>query len=80
MEQGFAQDIMLFRSGSSATYVSGTWRPLDGKLTWGEEGAQTLVFDFGGLRTIIQSSANDISLTDLVAIAGSLAEQAISTN
>ncbi|MDP2675450.1 MAG: hypothetical protein Q8Q00_11185 [Dehalococcoidia bacterium] len=77
VEQGFAQDIMLFRTGSSATYVSGTWRPLDGKLTWGEPGAQTLVFDLGGLRTIIQSSATDISLTDLVAIADSLAAQAI---
>jgi len=80
VKQGFAQDISLFATGTAATYVNGAWQPDNGKLTWGEPGAQTLVFDLGGLRTIVQSSAADISLTDLVAIAGSLAEQAISTN
>ena len=80
VEQGFAQDINLLATGNPATYVNGAWRPLNGKLTWGEPGAQTLVFDLGGLRTIIQSSADDISLNDLVAIADSLAEQAVPTN
>ncbi|MDO8612943.1 MAG: hypothetical protein Q7R32_08995, partial [Dehalococcoidia bacterium] len=80
VEDGFAQDISLFATGTEATYVSGEWRPLNGKLTWGEPGAETVVFDSGGLRTIIQSGAEDISLTDLVAIADSLASQAIPTN
>ena len=79
-ERGFAQDISLFETGTAATYVSGEWRPLNGKLTWGEPGTETIVFDIGGLRTIIQSSADDVSLTDLVAIANSLASQAIPTN
>ena len=80
VERGFAEDISLFATGTAATYVSGEWRPLNGKLTWGEPGAETVVFDSGGLRTIIQSSAEVISLTDLVAIADSLASQAIPTN
>ncbi|MDO8611898.1 MAG: hypothetical protein Q7R32_03625, partial [Dehalococcoidia bacterium] len=80
VKQGFAQDVSLFATGTTATYVNGAWQPNNGKLTWGEPGAQTLVFDLGGLRTIIQSSATDISLTDLVAIADSLAEQATRTN
>ncbi len=80
VEDGFAQDISLFASGTAATYVSGTWRPLDDQLTWGEDGAQTLVFDLGSLRTIVQSSAEDISLSDLLAIADSLAKQAVPTN
>src|SRR3990170_4837131 len=80
VERGFAEDIFLFATGTQATYVSGEWRPLNGKLTWGEPGAGTVVFDIGGSRTIIQSSADDVSLTDLVAIADSLASQAIPTN
>jgi len=80
VKEGFAQDISLFATGTAATYVNGAWQPNGGKLTWGEPGAQTLVFDLGGLRTIVQSSATDISLTDLVAIADSLAEQAVPTN
>ncbi len=80
VERGFAQDISLFGTGAAATYVNGEWRPLNGKLTWGEPGAETIVFDIGGLRTIIQSSADDISLTDLIAIADSLASQATLTN
>jgi len=80
VKEGYAEDLMLFRTGTSATYVSGAWQPSNGKLTWGEPGSQTLVFELGGLRTIIQTSATDISLTDLVAIADSLAEQATPTN
>jgi len=80
VQQGFAEDISLFATGTSATYVYGAWRPLDGKLTWGEADAQTLIFDLGGLRTIVQSSADDISISDLVAIADSMAEQATPTN
>jgi hypothetical protein len=80
VKQGFAQDISLFATGTAATYVSGEWRPLNGKLTWGEPGAGTVVFDIGGSRTIIQSSAEDISLSDLIAIANSLAKQAAPTN
>jgi len=80
VKQGFAQDISLFATGTSATYINGAWQPSNGKLTWGEPDAQTLVFDLGGLRTIVQSSAEDISLTDLVAIADSLAVQATPTN
>src|SRR3990170_3145199 len=80
VQHGFAEDISLFVTGTAATYVSGTWRPLDGQLTWGDDGAQTLVFDLGSLRTIVQSSAEDISLSDLIAIADGLASQAMPTN
>ena len=80
VERGFAEDISLFATGTAATYVSGEWRPLNGKLTWGEAGAGTVVFDIGGSRTIIQSSADDVSLNDIVAIADNLAKQAVPTN
>jgi len=80
VKQGFAQDLSLFSTGTAATYVNGAWQPKNGRLTWGEPGAGTLVFDLGGLRTIIQSSAADISLTDLIAIADGLAGQATRTN
>ena len=80
VEKGFTQDIRLLRTGIPATYVSGAWRPLNGKLTWGAAGAHTLVFDSGGVRTVVQSSAGDISLTDLVAMADSLVGQRAPTN
>jgi hypothetical protein len=74
VEQGSAQDILL-SPGTPATYVNGTWRPLGSDLTWGEDGAQTLLFDLGGLRTVIHTTDGDLLLADLVAIADSLARQ-----
>lgn len=70
--QGFAQDIHL-PTGTSATYVRGTWRPLGSDLTWGEQDAQTIVFDLDGVRTIIHTTDGDLTLADLLAIAESLA-------
>lgn len=70
--QGFAQDIHL-PTGTSATYVRGTWRPLGSDLTWGEYDAQTIVFDLGGVRTIIYTTDGDLALAELLAIAESLA-------
>jgi len=74
VEQGFARDIWL-SAGTPATYVNGAWRPSGSDLTWGEDDAQTILFDLGGLRTIIHTTDGDLPLADLVAIADSLAGQ-----
>jgi hypothetical protein len=74
VEEGFAQDIWL-SAGAPATYVSGTWRPIGADLTWGKDGAQTILFDLGGLRTVIHTTDSALPLADLVAIADSLASQ-----
>ncbi len=75
VEEGFAQDILL-SNDIPATWISGTWRPLGSTLTWGEDDALTVIFDLGGLRTIIQTTDNGLLLQDIVAIADSLAQQA----
>ena len=72
VEEGLAQDILL-SAGTAATYVSGTWRPVGNDLTWGEDDAATILFDLGGLRTVIYTTDGDLPLADLVAIADSLA-------
>jgi hypothetical protein len=74
VEEGFAQDIWL-SAGIPATYVSGTWRPAGADLTWGEDDAQTILFDLGGLRTVIYTMDKALPLADLVAMADSLASQ-----
>ena len=74
VEEGFAEDIWL-SAGTPATYVSGTWRPIGSDLTWGEDDAETILFDLGGLRTVIYTTDGDPPLADLVAIADSLAGQ-----
>jgi hypothetical protein len=74
VEEGSAEDIWL-SAGTAATYVKGVWRPVGSELTWGEEGAQTVFFDLGKLRTVIHTADSGLSLSDLVAIADSLAEQ-----
>jgi len=74
VEQGFARDIWL-SAGTPATYVNGAWRPSGSDLTWGADDAQTVLFDLGGLRTIIHTTDGDLPLADLVAIADSLAGQ-----
>ena len=74
VEKGFAQDIWL-SAGTPATYVSGTWRPTGSDLTWGEDNAETILFDLGGLRAVIYTTGGDLPLADLVAIADSLAGQ-----
>ena len=73
--RGFAQDVQL-STDTDATYINGTWRPLGNELTWGEKGAQTILFDAAGVRTIIYATGGDFTLADLLAIAESLATQA----
>jgi hypothetical protein len=72
VEKGFAQDISL-SSGTAATYVSGAWRPTGSDITWGEDEAATILFDLGGLRTVIYTTDGDLPQADLMAIADSLA-------
>lgn len=74
VEDGFAEDISL-PTGVPATYVSGTWRPNGNDLTWGESDAETVLFDLGGLRTVVYTTDGDLPLPDLFAIADSLASQ-----
>jgi hypothetical protein len=74
VEEGFAEDMWL-SAGTPATYVNGTWRPTGADVTWGEEVAQTVLFDLGGLRTVIHATDGDLPLANLLAIADSLASQ-----
>lgn len=78
--QGSAQDVRLRAAEVPATYVRGTWQPVGDDIIWGNEDAQTVVFDLDGLRTIIHTTDSDLTLTDLMAIAEGLAEQATSSN
>ena len=78
--QGSAQDVRLQAAEVPATYVRGTWQPVGDDITWGNEDAQTVVFDIKGLRTIIHTTDSDLTLTDLMAIAAGLAVQATSPN
>jgi len=78
--QGSAQDVRLQAAEVPATYVRGTWQPVGDDITWGNEDAQTVVFDIKGLRTIIHTTDSDLTLTDLMAIAEGLAAQATSPN
>ncbi len=74
VEGGFAEDIWL-STGIPATHVSGTWQPTGSDLTWGEDDAETILFDLGGLRTVIYTTDGELPLADLVAIADSLASE-----
>lgn len=74
VERGFAQDIVL-SAGVPATYVSGSWGPVGSDLVWGADGGQSLLFDIGELRTVIFASDGNLSITELSAIADSLARQ-----
>ena len=51
--EGSALDLAL-SDGTPATYVQGAWQTSSSLIVWGEDGVQTLIFDRGGLRTIIQ--------------------------
>lgn len=74
VERGFAQDVTL-PSNLSATYVSGSWRPLEGSLLWDNEDGQTVLFDLSGLRTIVHATDGELPLDTLLAVADSLAVQ-----
>ena len=78
VEQGFAYDITLFETGIPATFVSGAWEPLASELAWDENGAQTVVFDHEGLRTVVHVSDGSVPMGNVVAIADSMAQQAVS--
>ena len=80
VERGSAQDIRLQAADVPATYVRGSWQPVGDDITWGNEDAQTIVFDINGLRTIVHTTDSDLTLTSLMTIAESLAAQATSPN
>jgi hypothetical protein len=79
VQRGFAQTIWL-SSSVPGTYVMGTWQSTGSDLTWGEDAAQTIVFDLNGLRTIIQTADIHVRISDLVALGESMAEQAPPAN
>lgn len=79
VQRGFAQTIWLSEA-TPASYVMGSWQPLGSEITWGEDDAQTIVFDVNGLRTIIHTTDSGLSISDLVALGNSLADQAAPPN
>lgn len=72
VQEGSTSSFLL-SDGTIATYVEGSWRAAGAQVIWGEDGAQTLIFDRGGLRTIIHHLGGDRLLPqDLLAIAQSM--------
>jgi len=71
-EGGAATDVAL-SDGTAGTYVEGTWQPVHGELVWNEGGAQTLVFERGGMRTTIQYTGPEAEAPSLFAVADSMA-------
>jgi len=71
-EGGSATDVAL-SDGTAGTYVEGMWQPVDGKLVWNAGGAQTLVFERGGVRTTIQYTGPEAEAPSLFAVADSMA-------
>src|SRR5438132_3543913 len=71
VEGGSATDVAL-SDGTAGTYVEGMWQPVDGKLVWSAGGAQTLVFERGGLRTTIQYTGPQAEAPSLFALADSM--------
>ncbi len=72
VQNGFAQDIVL-PDGTNATYVEGSWQPSGSEIVWGEDGAQTLVIDAGGLRSIIHYTGHPkLNPAEFLAIASSM--------
>jgi hypothetical protein len=68
---GAATDIAL-ADGTAGTYVAGSWQAVGGELVWSEGGAQTLIFERGGVRTTIQYTGLEAEAPSLFAVADSL--------
>jgi len=68
---GTAEDITL-PDGTPATYFAGGWAPGASSFTWTSADASTLVFDRGGVRTIMQYVGDDADAVDLAAVAATL--------
>ncbi|HSP54112.1 MAG TPA: hypothetical protein VLS25_00860, partial [Dehalococcoidia bacterium] len=68
---GAARDVVL-SDGTPATLFSGAWTPTDGGFQWTSGGAQTLVFDRDGVRTVIEFLGAGSAAPDLTALADAL--------
>lgn len=68
---GSARDVLL-TDGTAATYFDGAWETADGSFAWVLGGSQTLVFDDGGVRTIVVH-AGDADAGFVTDFAGTLA-------
>jgi len=69
---GTTTDVAL-SDGTAGSYIEGMWQPVDGKLVWNAGGAQTLVFERGGLRTTVQYAGPEAEAPSLFAVADSMA-------
>jgi hypothetical protein len=68
---GAATNITL-TDGTMATYVEGVWAPDDSGFGWSAGGGRSLVFDRGGVRTIIQYVGDPAAQPDLEVVAAGL--------
>lgn len=72
VQSGFAQPLAL-ANGVQGTYFEGMWWVEDTQILWGAEGAQTLLFDQGQVRTVILYLGGDkLDIQALLAIANSM--------
>lgn len=69
---GSVEDYLL-ADGTRASYVRGTWTPDAGEFSWSAGDTQSLVFEREGVRTIIEQIGPPVAVSELLAIAGSMA-------
>lgn len=71
VQSGYAQPLIV--GSVEGTYYEGTWHKTGSEIIWGSQGSQTLIFDYEGIRIIIQylDSAR-LALGELLAIAESM--------
>lgn len=70
--QGAATQVTL-ADGTPATFIEGSWQTTDGGLRWGEQNAQSLVFERGGVRTTIRHAGGPAGAGALAEIADGMA-------
>lgn len=68
---GATQDTAL-ADGTPATYVQGSWLPGSAGFTWTSGGAQSLIFERNGVRTIVQYTGPSLEPAALIEIASSM--------
>ena len=70
--QAGAVTTLQLADGTNASYASGGWLPDANGFIWADNGAQTLVFERGGVRTIVQRFGPSVDQAFLSTFADSI--------
>ncbi len=71
--EGMSVFDVTLADGTPATYIDGAWQVADGRFVWNEDSAQTLVFERGGVRTIVRYDGPSTDPALLLTIANRMA-------